>query len=547
MEIQPLWTKRVDLNSRALDPLGLSRISDFLVDELLPGLTVMTSLGRNYCFYCWAIQQANHEKPQSYAQYIKILERLEAAYVVGGLLDQRENFPNAKGPIGRNRGLTAIWTEVNGKINLNFSVLKHQGGGLGQYYRNPMTKLGLIVFHLTKDELIPDGKILANCFDENIRETQYYLKFLTSEEVPIDILQEYGQCASYLHLKDYPNELIALSTILFEKNKNLSQNNFSRKATLHIILDLFKLYSDSQLEFDEAEFRNIVYYHQSVKEGKLIEYYPSLDPMKKTLFQWRFFQFHYFFTLAIESIFNAFLDSLEDTSTGLTLTEFTNQNLNFVETLNSLLEWDSGNHTISETFEKILKFKGIKGLPSKKTSELFDKTVQIEDTISEESIRAALIESVDRNEKANVIGLSFCLLFVAIIRYWQYVDSFDENNLWIANKEDSEFDIRTYMRKIRADMSKMTLIDLFKQTLQEIIDTHDTIAWDKMRSGNDTFRYHHIGGFFSFKMEYKPENRGFRFNSIRSIFEDLGFIEKIDDQFFISTLGVQFLEGFRYD
>ena len=61
---------------------------------------------------------------------------------MSGLLDQRENFPNAKGPIGRNRGLTAIWTAQNDEIVINFSVLKHAGGGYKQYYGNPMFNLG---------------------------------------------------------------------------------------------------------------------------------------------------------------------------------------------------------------------------------------------------------------------------------------------------------------------------------------------------------------------------------------------------------------------
>lgn len=547
MEIVPLWTKRIDLNSRALDPLGLSRVSENIVDELLPGLTTLTTMGRNYCFYCWAIQQANKEKTQSYSQFFKIVERLEAAYVVGGLLDQREFFPDAKGPIGRNRGLTGIWTAQNNIIDINFSVLKHSAGGYGQYYRNPMFKLGLIAQLQKNDDLIQDGIILANCFEENIQKTQYYQKYISTDEIPQDILREYGQFASYLRLKDFKNEQNALSAILFNKNKNLSHNENSRKATLQIILELYNIYSNFQLEFDDTEFRNIVYYQQSIKEGHLIEYGSTLDYTKKTLQQWRFFQFHEFFTLAIEAIFITFLNSVEEKNVGLTLSEFTNIHATFVNEFNSLLKCDSKDLSLYDIFEKMLENNEIAGPLCKNASELFDKKVGIDDDLSEFRVSSKLTEAIERNERSRVIGLSFYLLFTAIIRYWQYIEVFNEDNLWIMNREENEWGLRTYIKKVQQDLSKMTLMELFDLTLRDIFDTHDRIAMDKMMNRNDTFRFQRNGDIFSFKREYIHESRGDRFHSIRSIFEDLGLIENIEDKLSISDYGIQFLRGLSHE
>jgi hypothetical protein len=543
MEIVPLWTKKIDLNARALDPLGLSRVSEYIVDELLPGLTTLTTRGRNYCFYCWAIQRADIEKPKSYSQFLKIVERLEAAYVVGGILDQSEFFPDAKGPIGRDRGNNAIWTVKNNLIDVNFSVLKHSGGGYGQYYRNPMSKLGLIAQLQKSDALIQDGITLANCFDMNIQQTRYYRKFLSSDEVPQKVLQEYGQFASYLRLKEFKNEQKALSAILFNKNKNLSQNENSRKISLQIILELYKIYSDNQLEFDDSEFRNIIYYHHSQKEDFIIEYHPSLDSTKKTLLQWRFFQFHEFFTFAIESIFICFLDSLQENNVGLTESEFTKTHSGFIKEFSSLLKSDVKKITLDEIFEKILKNNGIKGPLSKKTSGVFDKKVGIDNQLSEVLLRYDLTESLEREETPKVVALSFYLLFTAIIRYWQYLDGFNEDNLWITNKEESEWCLRTYIKRIQPKLSKLTLIDLFTLTLRDIVDTHDTIATKKMMDGNDTFRFQRNEKIFSFKMEYIPESHGDRFYSIKNIFEDIGFIEKKGDLLLISKFGKKILEG----
>ena len=317
------------------------------------------------------------------------------------------------------------------------------------------------------------------------------------------------------------------SAILFNNNQNRSINPHSRKVTFHMILELFKTYSKFQIEFDDTEFRNITYYQQSIKDGLLIEYHPPLEPMKKTLLQWRFFQFHEHFTWAIESIFFSFLNSLEDSTTGLTLNEFLNENSNFTHEVDSFLGCDTTNLTLNEIFKKILQIKGIDGLIGKITSELFDRKVSIDDDLSEHSIRSVPTLALERSQTTRIIGLSFCLLLITIIRYWQYLDSFNQDNLEIMNKEESEWgSLRTYIKRIQPDLSKMTLNDLYKITMEDIIDIHDKIAWQKMRSNNDTFRFQRNAGVFTFKMGYKPENRANRFYSIRSITKILGSSKK---------------------
>jgi len=52
--MDPMWTREVQLSQRKLDPLGLSRVSQWLTEELLPGITTVTSVARNYSFYTWA-------------------------------------------------------------------------------------------------------------------------------------------------------------------------------------------------------------------------------------------------------------------------------------------------------------------------------------------------------------------------------------------------------------------------------------------------------------------------------------------------------------
>ena len=47
----PMWTREVKLSHRRLDPLGLSRVSQWTTDQLLPGITSVTNVARNYSFF----------------------------------------------------------------------------------------------------------------------------------------------------------------------------------------------------------------------------------------------------------------------------------------------------------------------------------------------------------------------------------------------------------------------------------------------------------------------------------------------------------------
>jgi hypothetical protein len=546
MEIIPLWTKKIDLSPRALDPLGLSRISMSIVDELLPGLTTLTTMGRNYTFYCWAIQQANKGKARTYTQFLKTLERLEAAYVVGGLLDQQKNFPEGKGPIGRNKGQEAIFNIKDNSVDVNFNVLKHSGGGYSQYYKTPLFKLGLIVTLQQNDQLINDGVILANAFDKNVENTRYYREFISEDNIPKHVLEEYGQSAGYLRLNTFIDEKKALTTILLNENKNLSNNKYSRKDTLLIILELFKIYSNYGLEFDDTEFRNIIYYQQSIKGSQKVSFIPPNESIKKTLAQWKFFQFHEYFTCAIESIFCCFLDSIEEYPAGLTIPEFIELNSSFIDEFVIILDNNVSGLTISDILGIMLKNNGIQEVINKKASVLFDQTVGVDHNFSEYALSCDLKDSLDNKDHLRAIALAFHLLLTTIIRYWQYLDSFDEDHLWITNKETNEWGLRTYIQKIQPEISKITLIELFKLTLMDIVDTHDKIAMTKMIGGNDTFRFQRNGEIFSFMMQYQPDRRGDRFHSITSIFEDIGFVERIDEILSISSDGIRFLEEYNY-
>ena len=86
--------------------------------------------------------------------------------------------------------------------------------------------------------------------------------------------------------------------------------------------------------------------------------------------------------------------------------------------------------------------------------------------------------------------------------------------------------------------------DFFSDIIQNIIEQHNKIAGTKIVTGNDTYRFLQTGDRFLFKMSYEWAYRTDRFDSIVSILEDIGLIEKRNEIFGCSPFGKEILERF---
>jgi len=264
MPLIPKWTKEIKLTQRALDPLGLSRLSEHIVDKLLPGITSLTNRTRNYSFYTWAIKVINSSNLTSRIEFNEKIAKLEATYVVGGLLDAFDNFPDSKGPIGKVKATNRIKNTEGDFLDLNFSILNHPGGGYGQYFRTAMHQLALTIPSQKTDFLTDKGNEIANIFEQNVRDTTYVDEYLLEENVEKKVLKEFGKKCSYLRLCDFLDERMGLIDVFFNKNQNISVFQESRKKTFLFILDLFNLFTELNINLDENTFREIIY-HSSYK------------------------------------------------------------------------------------------------------------------------------------------------------------------------------------------------------------------------------------------------------------------------------------------
>jgi hypothetical protein len=534
LALLPLWIKEVELSQRALDPLGLSRVSDYITNELLPGITTTTTKGRNYSFYCWAIYQTNKDLVRNNLEFYQKVAKLESAYVIGSLLDAQENFPGLRGgPIGNDKGKRKIDQSKDGIVNINFSVLNHLGGGYGQYYKNAMNLLGLTINLQNRDILTPEGEQLAKLFLNNIETTEYYTDYLSTDDIPLSILKAYGEKASYLRLKETEDEKVKLCKILFDSNKNISENLKSRKSTLLIILKLY----DLGIDITDDTYREIIYFGE-LNDSKTIGFSSNEELV---ISQWRFLQFHEFFIISLEKILEVFINFIEECEAGASVSQFLEKTSGFIYELESFFDNDLKNLTIEEFFEFMLKNKGISLPFGFKSSELFDEKIRLDDTYSEFKICADLFRCDDPNK---IIGLSIALLCITSLRYRHYMDAFDESIAWIKAKNYEEFTLDTFLLDLSSKISQINLKDFLNYMLGNVIRQHDLIALNKLNTGNDTYRFMQKGNIFYFKKEYSYFRRNDRFNTVSSLFADLGLIEQSNRGLCITSFGKNTLKRY---
>ena len=142
--MEPMWTREVKLYHRRLDPLGLSRVSQWATDQLLPGITSVTDVARNYSFYCWAINNLLKEnKVLERNQFASQITKRESAYVISSIFHEQSKAVK-QSPHGYDKAIRFINKSENDKMQVDFDVSDSNSEGFyGLYYATPMSRLGL--------------------------------------------------------------------------------------------------------------------------------------------------------------------------------------------------------------------------------------------------------------------------------------------------------------------------------------------------------------------------------------------------------------------
>jgi hypothetical protein len=564
VSLDPVWSRSVKISEKAMDPLGLNRVSDRITNEMVTGITSMTQRARYYSFYTWAIYTVN-KKPgiTRFQEFAKLFYDLERAFMMACIAHRessKDNSMDHSGILGSDIGKN-FWHENKNEIDMSFRFLANRLGGYGYYYQASLFYLGLTIRDAIKDSVTELGEKLALAFEQSIRDTTYFKKYVWKERIPKKILLEYGKKCCLCMLKNNVQEKELLKKILFGLDCSSKDIELSKKRrdTLLLILHFVNQAYKHGFELSEENFLNGVYYGQMAKESIIVDVQiPSF--FNDVAYRWKMFRSHDFFSYACEGLFSAFIKMLEKHfHTGLTFEQFLNaiDAKRTVDLLSTLLNthFDASNlhevmvRDIIKNVNKIVLGNDADVITDF-LSENFDRKCDLKSSVNE----YRLAKSVNKEFASDIFDLQkvvvHCLLLLLVL-YTRFYHYWKKKNLywkWLSGHTGRDISPFRFIIDFERKMNgkDLTLYEFLAWFFKEyIIEQANRISIEKCQNiivSRPVFWFHKEGMAYVKDRDYSPRFRNSRFNSCYMILRDLGLIESVNGLVRLTTDGTKMLQ-----
>ena len=317
------WSKLVPV-SEGQDPLGLNlRVSARLSGQLLHCITSITPRARYFSFFPWCVDQINRRRDASdQATLREAVRLLEKSFTFGCVLHHDERACEGGGLVG---SLGAIrWLRANRNATPQFSKLTFSKNPALDAYFNSLVHLGFFVadadqpedvekeempeVSVSELELTPLGGRVANAYAAAIAKLSAPL---TISKQPDNCdrreLAKWGAVGGLCELRDAkaPDRQI-LREVFFNHVGSPGASHIFRQHSLVLLLELVHQLEAHDVDFGEDAFNDAVYFDHVWQEDAehLIEIeWPAA--LKDIVARWRMFHFHFYLSIALESLFVA--------------------------------------------------------------------------------------------------------------------------------------------------------------------------------------------------------------------------------------------------
>jgi hypothetical protein len=532
--LDPLWTEPVKLTFRTTDPLGLARISDWATEDLVPGITTVTTVARNYSFYCWIIGDLiRNACTADRATFAREFVKRESALVLSSLLHRQGHLRDAT-PLGTERGRRFLGAVQKGRVRVDFSPSESNLEGFyGLYYRNAMRTLGLTIRGRSAEQLTELGNSLYSAFEAVVKGTQYYAHRSSNLQRIVD-LENLAERCCICRLRSSTDERALLTAAMFAKNLPQLRLKESRRTSLLMVLSMIEICGKNGANLDDESFRGLIFYSQFASKGSVRNYDHGL--FRDTWSRWRLYQLHEFFGFAAESLLAIFVRCLKQKE--MTLDEFLARH-NSVEKLHRELETHSRCTTWHELLENVLQNFGFSSI-SKENSRRFALACNLKAPLNEMVLRNRLLSSAEKNQFSDVVAQGLAIIALCCLHAFAEIDNMSDAAIWFKSRALQEFGVFSFVATTRHHWNT-GLENFVREIFLGIINQHDLIALDKRLSGHDTFRFEHRGKAFAFKRDVEAGFRNSRHYSMASILSDLGLVKEHNGVLLLTSLGRRML------
>jgi hypothetical protein len=319
---------------RGLDHLGVRAPCESLYAQLVPGITNVTDRARYFSFYPWLIWAVEQYKGRlRELPFFQILRRADCLLTLiaarhrvvdevsdalhGAMIGAITLFPAlARLGEGGSLRLSAFATTESEEGR----YFKNKLGGLGQYYLGTLRDADILAGDLRTgvryrkgDGREGRGLKLAEAFDRGVDRRRFFAA-LDSDKVTADTLDELVPfCPCQLHVNE--PEHSALADLFFNREGDFHDpEGVPRRQTLALLLDLTGRLqgTDDALTVDGV---GVDVFRACAYAGALPDGSPwslSLEELERQQRGWRYYHRYELFSVAVQGIFWAGLDELQE-------------------------------------------------------------------------------------------------------------------------------------------------------------------------------------------------------------------------------------------
>lgn len=291
------------------DQLSIKYVAVNISNELLNGITTITPRARYWSFYTWVLYDFifNSKMERTSGNFKKYLKRQEWFFILANIAYEEKygiEMPYIQGiTVGKE-----IWeSNISGLFELKTNYIANSYGGYSTY-RNVIKLLGLTSDsdrdkNIEIDTLTEYGKNVAEAFEKEIIDTEYYEKYrLSSEPVAKDVLYEYGE---KVHINEIGATFDGKELLKKFVSENVN-NDYKRRRSESLKYFVYLSKLEGKNNFNEEEWRYIFYDKYSNNSNHNIP-----KEFIEVAIGWELYVARMYFTYGLEGIWSKLLLAMQ--------------------------------------------------------------------------------------------------------------------------------------------------------------------------------------------------------------------------------------------